>query len=128
MILRNKLRLFWQCSFTYCTELSVLECIHAISCEPKTFGNNPLNLECYESEKLSENQLRLTFKGGQYGGFVRTEYLADFILQNGGTKIILQFQKEIWGFFPMTSTHHLDIFMQQKVKAYNIRQTEYRIQ
>lgn len=128
MILRDKLRKYWQCSFTYYTELSVAECISSISRKPKTFGNNPLNLECYESEKLSENQLLLTFKGGQYGGFVRTEYLANLIPQNGGTIIILQFQDEILGLFPMTSTYHLDIFMQQKVKACNIRQTEYRIQ
>lgn len=110
----------WKQRWVYCTGLSIPECIGTILREPRTFGDNPFNLENYECIFCSDSQLLVTFTGCHFGKMKRTEYLMHFHPGEKVNHIFLEFRHELLGFPPMTSVLTIDKFMQEKIQASRI--------
>ena len=47
----------------------------------------------------------------------RTEYIVRFYEVQGKTKIIFEFQHELFGFPPMTSVYTIDALMMERISA-----------
>lgn len=105
-------------NYTYQSRFSVSECIQSILISQKTFGSNYFNPHNYEYVLLSNNQMRLVFKGARFSKTTKTEYLATFYDDANGCRIALNFQHEFLCLPPMTSTYLLDLFMEEKMQAY----------
>lgn len=101
----------------YLSTLSIKECKKVLLSEPQTFGDNPCFPEHYECNIYSDTCLQITFKGGK---IKRTEYLVSFFPETNFTKIVLDFQHELFGFPPMTSVYVIDKFMKEKIQAYRV--------
>ncbi len=113
----------------YQTNLSVMECFERIISEPHIFKSDLYNRIVYMSagEKakernydcypISQTELHLTMKGGQYTKFIRTRYVLEFLSNNDLTTIHVKFQGEFLGLLPTTSTDDIDSFMKEKIQA-----------
>lgn len=107
----------------YRTKLSVNDCISSMS-------RTPWEYECkwgtplwYECEKISDTQLLVIFKGGQFRKAVRTQYLMEFSGEDGETVITVRFYKESLGLPPMTPPDDIDRFMKQKIQAIQMQKS-----
>lgn len=101
----------------YITELPVTDCMALIS-------QRPFEYECqlgmplwYDCRALSDTQLLVTFKGGKFRKFMRTQYMVDFRVEGGMTVVTMRFYKEMLGLPPITSLDDIDLFMKQKIQA-----------
>lgn len=113
-----QMKMWKKAYWTYYTKLSTKDCIQLICNSPHSFGPNPFNPDYYDCELITDTTLRLVFKGAKFGRLLRTEYTASFQEDINGCLIGVQFQKELFGLFPMTSTYHLDLFFDEKVQAH----------
>ena len=114
------MKLWDQFCWTYTTKLPATECMKLIQQQPWTFGRNIFNLQQYECSQLESDQIRIVFKGAQFGKILRTEYLLTFAENADTCNIVANFQRELFGMPPMTSTYQLDIFMEEKIHARRI--------
>ena len=105
----------------YHTSLTAAECVQQIMQLPWEYDckwGTPL---WYEAIYISDSQLQITFKGGQFRKAVRTQYLVDFVQQKNTTKIIMRFETDLFALPAMTPPADIDLFMGQKVNA--VRET-----
>lgn len=100
--------------WTYYASQPMNECMKALLRKPHIFGDNPCIPEQYECVNYSDSCLYITFLGGK---MKRTEYIVRFYEVQGKTKIIFQFQHELFGFPPMTSVYVIDCFMKERLNA-----------
>ena len=96
---------------------SVYECIAKITKEPQEYACKWGTELWYQAEKISDTQVLIVFKGGQFQRMMRTQYLMELIPQEHNTRIALHFQKEMLGLPPMTSPLEIDLCMKQKLNA-----------
>ena len=96
---------------------SVQECIARIVRAPQQYRCDLGGELWYSAEKISGTQVWITFKGGQYRKIMRTQYLMEFVPREGGTMIVMRFQKELLRFPPMAPTQDIDRCMAQKLDA-----------
>ena len=101
----------------YETPNDVFACIIQITKEPQQYASKWGTELWYEAEKISDTQVRITFSGGQFRKIMRTQYLMEFVPQEGHTRIVLHFQKELLGLPPMTHPYDIDLCMKQKLNA-----------
>ena len=100
--------------WTYYASQPMNECMKALLRKPHIFGDNPCIPEQYECVHYSDSCLYITFLGGK---MKRTEYIVRFHEVQGKTKIIFQFQHELFGFPPMTSVYTIDALMMERISA-----------
>ena len=101
----------------YRTTMSINYCIESITSSPQIYKCMLGTEMWYECKRVSDTQMLVTFKGGQFHKMCRTQYLMTFV-ENGETTVILKFCKEMFGFFlPMTSSNDIDCFMKEKICA-----------
>ena len=101
----------------YDSACSPRECMAQILKAPQQYRCDRGTELLYDAVKISDTQVWITFKGGQFRKIMRTQYLMEFIPREGQTMIVMQFQKELFGFPPMTSTQDIDRCMAQKLEA-----------
>ena len=101
----------------YITGKSIDDCMKAIACAPWTYQCKWGTEMWYECNKLSDAQMLVTFKGGQFRRARRTQYLLTFTA-NAETTVTLKFHREMFGLcVPMTPTEDIDCFMKEKIGA-----------
>lgn len=93
------------------------ECILRIMEEPQRYSCERGTELWYQAEKISDNRIWITFTGGQFRKMMKTQYLMEFHPEPEHTSIVLRFQKELFGFPPMTSPLDIDRCMEQKINA-----------
>ena len=71
----------------------------------------------YSCVVMTNNQLWITFTGGQFRKMMQSQYSADFKVHQEKTLIELTFQKEMLGLPCMTLPSDIDLFMKQKTGA-----------
>ena len=104
--------------YAFQTHLPVDECIERIIRTPWEFEDVWTGTSLwYNCQIISATRILITFTGGQFRRFRRTEYVVDFTPMNQVTAINVVFQKEIFGLPPMTALQELDAFMTQKLFA-----------
>ena len=116
----------------YQTRLSVAECFSRILSEPHVFESTVYsqsmviyagekakerNYDCYP---ISQTELHVTFKGGQYTKFRRTHYVVEFIPENDLTIVFLRCQGEFFGLLPTTPTTEIDCLIREKIQGERI--------
>ena len=101
----------------YESAYNVHECITQITKEPHRYTCELGTELWYQTERLSDTQVFITFTGGQFRKMMQTQYLMEFIPRQHNTRIVLRFQKELFGFLPMTSPSDIDRCMKQKLDA-----------
>ena len=101
----------------YETALNMQECISRIIEEPQKYKDKNWTELWYEAVKISNTQVLITFKGGQFRKAVRTQYIMEFLSQENNTLISLRFQNELFGCPPMTLPNDIDLCMMQKLDA-----------
>ena len=105
-------------NYIYQSRVSANECMQSVQISKNSFGPDLFNPHFYEYILLSRNQILLVFNGTRFGKSRKTKYIATFWDNENGCRIALDFQHELLGLPPMTSTCHLDHFMEEKMKAY----------
>ncbi|MBQ5865476.1 MAG: hypothetical protein IIW56_02210 [Oscillospiraceae bacterium] len=101
----------------YKTKYNLHECILQITKEPQQYECNLGTALWYKAEKLSNNQVLITFTGGQFRKIMRTQYLMDFLPREDHTLVDMHFQNELFGLPPMTHPSDIDLCMKQKLNA-----------
>ncbi|MBE6948173.1 MAG: hypothetical protein E7454_08025 [Ruminococcaceae bacterium] len=113
----------------YHTELSALECTTSILAAPHTFKSTVYNKSAlyagedakvrnYDCYPVSELELHLTFRGGQYTKQpIRSRFVLEFLEEDAITKVLLKFQGDFWGLPLMTPTAEIDSFMYEKIQG-----------
>lgn len=101
----------------YESKNNIQECITQIIKEPQQYSCKWGTDLWYKAEKISDTQVWITFTGGQFRKMMRTQYLMEFFPQEDRTRIVMRFQKELFGLPPMTSPLDIDRCMEQKVNA-----------
>ena len=117
----------------YQTNLSVAECFARILSEPHVFESDVYskilfmgvgaivrerNYDCYP---ISETQLHLTLKGGQFTKTIRSRFVMRFSPENDFTTVFLQFQGDLLNLPLMTPTQEIDSFMREKIIGIRVR-------
>lgn len=105
----------------YHTSLTVTDCIQRILQLPWEYECKQGTPLWYEVVYITDNQLQITFKGGQFRKSMRTQYRVYFTQKENTTKIVMQFEKDLLGLPAMTPPADIDLFMGQKVNA--VRET-----
>lgn len=99
------------------TELSERECILNITRKPWVYTCNYGTELWYTCEMVSDNQLLISFTGGQFRKIMRTQYWMKLTRQDV-TIVTMEFYKELFGLPPMTTVHDIERFMKQKINAW----------
>ena len=104
--------------YAFQTHLPVNDCIERIISMPWEFRDPRYSTPLwYKCQMISATRLLITFTGGQFQRFRRTEYIVDFYTRGQQTVIEMYFHKEFLSLLPYTSTQDLDAFMSQKIMA-----------
>lgn len=101
----------------YRTEMHVHECIQRISNLPWRYRDKWGTDLWYKCEMISDSQLLVIFTGGQFRKVKRTQFLLDFVQEQGSTIVIMRFYKELFGLPSMTPPGDIDSFMKEKINA-----------
>ena len=101
----------------YESPYSVYECVTKITKEPQEYADKWGTDLWYQADRISDTQVMIVFKGGQFQKMMRTQYLMELVPQEHHTQIVLHFQKELFGLPPMTSPFEIDLCMKQKLNA-----------
>lgn len=100
--------------WTYYASQQAKDCMEALLKEPHTFGKHPCAPEHYKCVRYLDSCLYITFLGGK---MKRTEYIVRFYTEEEQTKIMFEFQHELFGLPPMTSVYTIDSLMQERINA-----------
>jgi hypothetical protein len=103
--------------FYYSTDYSVQECVERILQEPQQFSCKWGTALWYRAERISYNQVRIIFTGGQFRKTKRTQYLMELVPAEKQTQITMRFQKELFGLLPMTIPADVDRCVEQILNA-----------
>lgn len=93
------------------------ECIIRITNRPQQYDCKWGTSLWYTADRISDNEVLITFTGGQFRKMMRTQYIMEFLPQECHTQIVLRFQKELFGLPPMTHPSDIDLCMKQKLNA-----------
>ena len=104
----------------YHSSLPVKSCVEKILLEPWTYQCRWGTELWYKCEKVSETQLIIIFTGGQFRKAMRTEFNVELLEQDQSTKIIMFFQKDLFGLVALTHPKDIDLFMHQRIDAHRI--------
>ena len=110
-------------SLSYESTYNLYECVVQITKEPQQYKCKWGTALWYKAERISDTQVQITFTGGQLRKKMHTQYLMEFLPRENNTLIVLHFQKEMFGFPPMTSPLDIDLCMKQKLNAVRISGT-----
>ena len=117
LFMKQKLNAVRESTYTYESAYDLQECINRILEEPQQYICHNFGKLRYKTEQISDTEILITFRGGKLRRMVRTQYLMKFSSQENHTKIVLHFQKELWGLSPMTPPSDIDLCMKQKLNA-----------
>ena len=101
----------------YETVYTVPECIQRITAQPQQFECEWGTELWYRAEKIGQNQVWITFTGGQFRKAKRTEYIMELQPEGDHTLVVMRFRKDLFGLPPMTIPKDIDLCMQQKLAA-----------